>query len=78
MAVVSFSALPIQSHCVTAQLCRDIASRISRLERDDAVGKLEVYRRWFAEEVMKVGQLNTIVVLPVEEISPRYRDEAPS
>ncbi|KAF4539975.1 Tetratricopeptide repeat domain-containing protein [Lasiodiplodia theobromae] len=57
---------------------KGMASKISRAERDDATDKLEVYRNWFTEKIMRVKESNTIVILPIEEISPRYRDEPPS
>lgn len=63
--------------CFTEGTYRGIASKITREERDDAVSKLNVYREWFARKVMRIGERNTIVVLPIEEISPRYRDENP-
>lgn len=38
--------------------------------------RLAVYKEWFSKEVMKVGENRTIVILPIENISPRYRDDA--
>jgi hypothetical protein len=55
---------------------RELAARITKSERDTAVAKLEVYRKWFGCEVMQVEKRSSIVVLPIENISPRYRDEA--
>ena len=57
-------------------IARERSSKISRDERDDAVSRLEVYRDWFSKEVMQAGKYSTIVVNPIENISPRYRDEA--
>ena len=56
---------------------RDHASKISQEERDVAAAKLDVYRNWFSKHVMRSGESMTIVLIPIEEISPRYRDEAP-
>ena len=39
--------------------------------------KLEVYRKWFTDNVMKEAIYDTLIVIPIEEMSPRYRDEAP-
>ncbi|OJD30648.1 glutamyl-trna amidotransferase [Diplodia corticola] len=55
-----------------------LASEITKADRDDAVNRLRVYRKWFTEKVMKPEDRNTIIVLPIEDISPRYRDEPPS
>jgi hypothetical protein len=37
-----------------------------------------VYRAWFTEHVLQEGTKDTIVLIPIEEISPRYRDERPA
>lgn len=56
----------------------DLSARISQAERDTAIVKLEVYRKWFFQEVMQVETHNSIVIIPIENISPRYRDDAMS
>ena len=55
---------------------RDLASKITQEQRDEAIRRLEVYRQWFLREVMQAKKYNTIVIIPIENISPRYRDEA--
>lgn len=57
---------------------RDLSAKITQCERDIAVNRLEVYRKWFMKEVMRVDQFDTLVILPIENISPRYRDELPA
>lgn len=57
---------------------RDLASKITPDERAEAVHRLAVYKKWFAESVMELGQKLTLVILPIENISPRYRDTATS
>ena len=54
---------------------RDLASKITAEERDVAVERLAVYKRWFLEHVMQEGERDTLVLIPIENISPRYRDE---
>ncbi|CAG8957725.1 hypothetical protein HYFRA_00000061 [Hymenoscyphus fraxineus] len=49
----------------------NLSAGITRKERDVAVEKLAVYKRWFEE---KMGQ-EAIVLIPIENITPRYRDE---
>lgn len=49
---------------------------IAQTERDQAVRPLLVSKDWFAKSVMEVGRKISLVVLPIENISPRYRDEA--
>lgn len=57
---------------------RDLSAKITHGERNIAVDRLEVYRKWFLKEVMRVDQFDTLVILPIENISPRYRDEVPA
>lgn len=54
----------------------DLSATITQEARDTAVEKLEVCCRWFCNTVMREEEYNTIVVLPIENMSPRYRDEA--
>ncbi|KAK4222507.1 amidase signature domain-containing protein [Podospora fimiseda] len=56
----------------------DLSSKITTEERNEAVKRLKVYRKWFTEHVLQEGKRDTIVLIPIEEISPRYRDEPPS
>jgi hypothetical protein len=53
-----------------------LSSKITKKERDEAIDRLETYKEWFSEHVMKLGKARTIVILPIENISPRYRDDA--
>ncbi|KAF2836307.1 amidase signature enzyme [Patellaria atrata CBS 101060] len=39
--------------------------------------KTQVFRAWFKRQVMKQRDCDTVVIIPIEEISPRYRDELP-
>ncbi|KAL8713070.1 MAG: hypothetical protein Q9220_002930 [cf. Caloplaca sp. 1 TL-2023] len=52
------------------------SAQISRPARDRAVKRLEVYCSWFCNTVMREQYNNSIVILPVENILPRYRDSA--
>lgn len=36
--------------------------------------RFEVFGEWFKKLVMYVGRENTLVMLPIEELKPRYRD----
>ncbi|KAK3943635.1 amidase signature domain-containing protein [Diplogelasinospora grovesii] len=57
---------------------QELSSKIAQEERNIAVDRLEVYRKWFTEHFLQVGKKDTLVLIPIEEISPRYRDEAPA
>ncbi|KAL8899858.1 MAG: hypothetical protein Q9207_005985 [Kuettlingeria erythrocarpa] len=69
-----FSRTPYVSPPVRWQW--DLSATITQTARDIAVGKLEVYRRWVCDTVMGEEEHSSIVVLPIENMSPRYRDEA--
>lgn len=55
---------------------RDLSANITQAERDIAISRLDVYRKWFCQEVMQVEKHDSIVIIPIENISPRYRDDA--
>lgn len=55
---------------------RDLSSRITEAQRDHAVQRLLVFKVWFMEHIMEVDTARTMVVLPIENIAPRYRDKA--
>ena len=57
---------------------RNLSSHITSNEHEKALGRLEVYRAWFNRTIMKPEERNTIILIPIEEIAPRYRDEATS
>ncbi|RMZ90247.1 hypothetical protein DV736_g2527, partial [Chaetothyriales sp. CBS 134916] len=69
-----FSKAPYVSLPVRFQW--DLSCKIRREQRDEAVERLLVFRGWFAKHIMEIGEKNTIVVHPIENITPRYRDEA--
>ncbi|KAL8833097.1 MAG: hypothetical protein Q9170_004506 [Blastenia crenularia] len=54
----------------------NLSETITQAARDTAIEKLEVYRKWFCETVMRGEEHNTIIIIPIENMSPRYRDEA--
>ena len=57
-------------------MIRGLSATITQAERDTAITRLKVYREWFFREVMQVKKSNSIVIIPIENISPRYRDSA--
>lgn len=59
----------------THSYCKELAASISKAERDVAVNRLAVYRKWFSERVLKESTHDTVVIIPIENISPRYRDK---
>jgi hypothetical protein len=56
---------------------REEGQKISKMERDDGFNKIEIYVRWMRDRVLTGDRANAFVVLPLENMSPRYRDEIP-
>ncbi|CZS93547.1 uncharacterized protein RCO7_09544 [Rhynchosporium graminicola] len=53
----------------------DYAKTITQLARDEAVARLEIYRVWFSKNIMNEGEGHTMLMVPIEDMEPRYRDE---
>ncbi|KAJ6037380.1 amidase signature enzyme [Penicillium herquei] len=51
---------------------------ISEEERDNGFRKIKIYARWFKETILKEDRANAVMILPLKNMSPRYRDEAPN
>ncbi len=52
------------------------AKNMSKEKRDQDFERLAVYKRWFNEAVVSGG--NPLIIMPLESMVPRYRDEAPA
>jgi hypothetical protein len=55
---------------------RNLPATITKGERDTAVERLAVYNKWVGEKILRLSTHETIIIIPIENISPRYRDEA--
>ena len=53
-----------------------LSSKITKSARDTAVTRLEVYRNWLLNKMLEADTANAVVLVPIENVSPRYRDEA--
>ncbi|KAK3392428.1 hypothetical protein B0T20DRAFT_488133 [Sordaria brevicollis] len=56
----------------------DFAKGITREERDLGFHKMEVYRQWFTNTIFTGKHSNALVMMPLEAMGPRYRDEVPT
>ncbi|OCL12401.1 amidase signature enzyme [Glonium stellatum] len=56
----------------------EAARNITKAERDEAIRRLLIYRGWFLSQFTNANCGNVLVILPIENISPRYRDEPPA
>lgn len=55
----------------------NLARDITASEHAEAVRRLEVYREWFLETIMNSRSHNTLILLPIADAQPRYRDDPP-
>ncbi|KAM6478094.1 amidase signature domain-containing protein [Trichoderma sp. SZMC 28011] len=46
-------------------------------ERDEGFRRIEVYRQWFQQTILTGDHTNAIIVMPLEDAAPRYRDDVP-
>ena len=54
------------------------AKNMSKEKRDQNFERLAVYKRWFNEVIFSGNSVWPLVIMPLESMLPRYRDEAPS
>jgi len=59
---------------------RHVGSAVIEDEYEDYLERIDVFRRWFNENVMEIGQdsgFDTVMVLPYGIAEPKYRDAIP-
>lgn len=50
---------------------------IDESQKNRAFERYSVYKDWFLKHILRSKETRTIVVLPIEELEPRYRDVPP-
>jgi hypothetical protein len=63
------------SSCLIQFLRRNLSAEITKEERDIAVHRLSIYEKWCSEKILQIGTHDTIILIPIENMTPRYRDE---
>ncbi|KAK4203016.1 amidase signature domain-containing protein [Triangularia verruculosa] len=56
----------------------DLAKTISTEEHEDAMGRLEVYKNWLLECILKPSKQNPLVILPITSQEVDYREDPPA
>ncbi len=56
---------------------RDVGRRITRAQRDDAMQRINVYKDWVLQKVLHIDDETALVVLPITDAEPNYRDTDP-
>ncbi|KAG8529751.1 uncharacterized protein KY384_005232 [Bacidia gigantensis] len=55
----------------------EVGSKISDEMHMEAMRRVSVYKNWFLNIVMRVGETDTFVVMQSEDVTPKYRDDPP-
>ncbi|KAK0111635.1 hypothetical protein ONS95_001980 [Cadophora gregata] len=53
------------------------AQTISKDKRDKGFEHIKTYKEWFETQILSTATGNVLVVMPIESMNPRYRDESP-
>lgn len=56
---------------------REIGSGITLAQRNDAMRRMEIYKDWVLQEVLHIDDETALVVLPIKDAEPNYRDTDP-
>jgi hypothetical protein len=51
---------------------------MTKEKRDQGFAKIDIYEKWFHDTILTGKHSNALVILPLESMTPRYRDEPPS
>ncbi|KAK5096304.1 hypothetical protein LTR70_003057 [Exophiala xenobiotica] len=55
----------------------EYAKTVTREERNRGFEKMATYAKWLSSHVLTGTHSNTLVILPIEDMKPRYRDQQP-
>ncbi|KAJ4380400.1 hypothetical protein N0V85_008759 [Neurospora sp. IMI 360204] len=56
----------------------ELAKGMTQEERDRGFHQMDVYREWFNKTILSGKNSNALVMMPLEKMEPRYRDEVPT
>jgi len=56
---------------------RSLGDEVTLEERNAEILKLDIYKDWLLEEIFKVSSRTAIMILPIDEPVPTYRDAQP-
>ena len=56
---------------------REVSSGTTLAQRNDAMRRMEIYKDWLLHEVLRVDDETALVVLPIKDVEPNYRDTDP-
>ncbi|KAF1954922.1 amidase signature enzyme [Byssothecium circinans] len=56
----------------------EMASTVSKEERDDGFARIAAYAEWLKDTVLTGNRSNALIIHPQENMRPRYRDQPPT
>lgn len=62
-----------QSHSLTS--ARNIGQKTTATEHQEMVKRIQIFKSWFLDYYMRVDEQDSIIVMPVDEVHPNFRDE---
>jgi hypothetical protein len=58
-------------------MSRNLGEQVSDEEHEDMRQRLSIFKSWFMERYMKDGEQDSILVFPISNVKPNYRDTYP-
>ncbi|KAM4057223.1 amidase [Hirsutella rhossiliensis] len=56
----------------------NFAKNVSKEKRDEDFAKLDVFEKWFHSTILTEKHSNPLIIMPLECVVPRYRDNTPT
>ncbi|RSL54933.1 hypothetical protein CEP54_009624 [Fusarium duplospermum] len=56
----------------------ELGKTISKEERDEGFRNIDTYKKWFHQTILTGKHSNALTILPLETMTPRYRDQPPT
>ncbi|RSM10374.1 hypothetical protein CDV31_007250 [Fusarium ambrosium] len=70
-------AYDVYHHCDDFRT-KELGKTISKEERDKGFRNIDTYRKWFHQNILTGEHSNALTILPLETMTPRYRDQPPT
>ncbi|KAI9794811.1 MAG: hypothetical protein M1816_002939 [Peltula sp. TS41687] len=55
-----------------------LGKQVTKVQHEEGMHRLTVYKTWFLSNIMATESKDTLVVLPIAEVGPNYRDTPPA
>ena len=55
----------------------NLGKQVTSSQHHEGMSRLTIYKEWFLNEVMRSTEVQSLLILPVQNVQPHYRDEPP-